>query len=97
VNYIPFRRAIKSYGLVGSLFGVLQGRSTAFALAFAICGIWLAFLGKLTAEYVALIGAIQSLIVIHSYKEDLANQAQAQQQQVVNNITVDANAPQAKQ
>jgi hypothetical protein len=95
MNYIPFRRAIKSYGLVGALFGVLQGRCTTFAIVFTACGIVLAFFGKLTADYVALVGAIQALILAHSYKQDVADQSQAQQQQVVNNITIDPNAPQA--
>lgn len=48
------------------------GRSTFFALFFAITGFVLALRGKLTADYVALIGAMQALIVAHSYKEDVA-------------------------
>lgn len=93
MGYISFRKAIKQYGLVGSLFGFLNGRCTALAIVFTVCGITLAFLGKLTADYVALVGAIQALVLAHSFKEDqYQNQKQSQQQQVVNNITIDPNA-----
>jgi hypothetical protein len=97
MNYVPIHRAIKQFGLIGSLFGFLQGRATAFAICFTVCGIVLAFHGKLTSDYVALVGAIQTLVIGHSIKEDYFSSVnrQAQQQQVVNNITIDSNAPNA--
>lgn len=69
-NYISFVKAIKQYGLIGAAFGMFQGRFTTFAIAFTVCGIVLAFFGKLTADYVALVGAIQALLAAHSFKED---------------------------
>lgn len=46
------------------------GRHTFFAFFFSVTGFALAYLGKLTAEYVALVGSIQALIAFHSAKED---------------------------
>lgn len=56
-------------GLMGKVFCFFKGRATTFAITFTVCGIILAFRGKLTAEYVALVGAIQTLIFAHSLKE----------------------------
>ena len=64
-------------GVVASFFSFMQGRSTTFAIVFTICGIVLAFQGKLTGEYVGLVGAIQTLIVAHSVKEDLRDMRSA--------------------
>lgn len=62
--------AYKGLGLTASFFSFFQGRATTFAIVFTICGLILAFQGKLTGEYVALVGAIQTLIIGHSLKED---------------------------
>jgi hypothetical protein len=51
------------------LFAFGCGRHTTFAIFFALAGTVLAFMGKLTGEYVALIGAIQTLVAAHSLKE----------------------------
>jgi hypothetical protein len=51
------------------LFKFGCGRHTTFAVFFALAGTILAAFGKLTSEYVALIGAIQALIAFHSWKE----------------------------
>lgn len=55
-------------------FTFLQGRSTAFAVFFAVSGLVLECFGKLSLNYVALIGAVQGLVVVHSYKEDKMKQ-----------------------
>jgi hypothetical protein len=60
----------KGLGITASMFSFFQGRSTFFALFFTAVGTILAFEGKLTVAFVSLIGAIQTLIVVHSYKED---------------------------
>ena len=53
------------------VYGFFGGRTTMFALIFTIIGSILAFLGKLNgAEFVALVGAVQTLVVCHSAKED---------------------------
>jgi hypothetical protein len=58
---------------INATFNLFMGRCTFFACVFTLVGIVLAFLGKLTAEYVALVGAVQALLVVHSAKEDLAD------------------------
>lgn len=78
-------------GIVGALFSFFNGRCTFFAILFTGVGITLAFMHQLTMEYVALVSAIQALLVAHSTKEDWHQQKQQQQQSttVVNNVTVD--------
>lgn len=51
------------------------GTSRFYALVFTITGTVLAFEGKLTSVYVALIATLQTLIVAHSAKEDYHERA----------------------
>lgn len=46
------------------------GKSVFFALVFLVCGIILAFTGKLNASYVGLAGGVQGLISIRSIMDD---------------------------
>jgi len=57
-------------GITASFFNFFQGRATAFGILFTVVGIVLAFKHELTADYVALVTAIQALVVGHSLKED---------------------------
>lgn len=57
------------------VFDFFCGRCTFFALMFTGAGVVLAFAGKLTGDYVALVGAIQALLVAHSAKEDYHERA----------------------
>lgn len=52
------------------IYNWFGGRSTFFAFVFIAAGIALAFKGHLTGDYVALAGAVQALLVLHSAKED---------------------------
>jgi hypothetical protein len=72
VSGVTVQKAKNVYttGIVARLFNFFSGRHTAFAIFFAITGTVLAFIGKLTDSYVALITAIQALILAHSAKED---------------------------
>jgi hypothetical protein len=47
------------------------GRCTFFAFIFITAGIGLAFMKRLTGDYVAMSGAVQTLLVLHSTKEDI--------------------------
>ena len=58
-------------GIVQKFFNFFSGRATFFALVFSTVGIILAFEGKLTAVFVAFVGAIQALVFGHSLKEDV--------------------------
>lgn len=66
-----------SVGLVPAVFNFFNGRATAFALAFFVCGTFLAFEGKLTTAYVGLATSLQALILAHSFKEDVHEQRMA--------------------
>lgn len=47
-----------------------QGRTTLFAIFFAISGTVLEWFRRLEPNYILLIGAIQALVLAHSAKED---------------------------
>ena len=55
------------------VYNWMGGRCTTFALIFTAAGIVLAFKDELTALYITFVGAIQSLLVVHSIKEDFYN------------------------
>lgn len=52
------------------LFRYFNGRHTFFALFFTIMGTTMAWFHRLDPSYVALIGAIQSFVFAHSWKDD---------------------------
>jgi hypothetical protein len=60
----------KDLGFTASVFSFFQGRATTFAIVFTICGLCLAFEGKLDANYALFVTAIQGLVFAHSCKED---------------------------
>lgn len=53
-----------------AIFKWCQGRHTAFALFFTVMGTLMAWFHRLGPEYVALVTAVQGLILAHSYKQD---------------------------
>ena len=63
-------KQIQSAGFTASFFNFFQGRATAFAIVFTICGLVLAFRGKLDANYALMVTAVQGLVFAHSCKED---------------------------
>lgn len=67
----------KNGGPISAVFGFFNGRCTFFAILFSTVGITLAFKGKLTMEFTALVTVIQALLVAHSVKEDLNDLRQA--------------------
>lgn len=75
-------------GLTASFFSFFQGRATTFAILFTVCGLILAFQGKLDFNYAAFVTAIQGLVFAHSCKEDWFAK-QNQSTTVANNVTVD--------
>lgn len=81
---------VSSSGITASFFNFFQGRATAFAILFTICGLILAFRGKLDANYALFVTAIQGLVFAHSCKEDWYNYKKQQQNTTVvvdNNIS----------
>src|SRR5208337_1579815 len=68
---------VQQSGLTASFFNFFQGRATFFAIVFTVCGIILAFRGKLDANYSLFVTAVQGLIFAHSCKEDWHEQRMA--------------------
>ena len=56
--------------VVYNLFG---GRTTFFAFWFFVCGVILAFLGKLTGFYMGLATGIQVIVAAHSISKDVTS------------------------
>jgi hypothetical protein len=52
------------------VYNFIGGRHTMFAIFFSVTGFILALKGKLTADYVGLITAMQAFVLAHSVKED---------------------------
>jgi len=65
-------------GLAAAFFGIFQGRCTFAAIVFSAVGIYGWLHGKDLTAYVAFVTAIQGLLVVHSWKEDVAEQRQIQ-------------------
>jgi len=84
--------AAQQSSIVAPLFNLFMGRCTFFAIVFTIVGIigWLK--GRDLTSYALFVGSIQALLVVHSWKEDVNDQKQAQAQMQTVNVTVDPNA-----
>lgn len=63
-------QVVTNGGIAAAFFGIFQGRCTFAAIAFSIVGIYGWLHGRDLTAYVGLVAAIQSLLVIHSAKED---------------------------
>ena len=85
------RRALNG-GAISQFFNFFMGRCTFFAIVFTIIGLygWL-ILGRDLTSYALFVTAIQGLLVLHSWKEDVAEQNSIQNQ----NTTVVVNTPPA--
>lgn len=56
------------------LLEITHGRSTAFWIAFFVCGHVMALTGKLTAVYVGFMATLGGLVLGHSAKDDYFSQ-----------------------
>lgn len=62
--------AYQGLGVVASFFSFMQGRATAFAIVFTICGLIGFFKKYDLTSYALFVGAIFTGVVGHSLKED---------------------------
>jgi hypothetical protein len=76
-------QAVTKAGAISPIFNMFQGRCTFFAIAFSVVGIvgWLK--GRDLTSYALFVTAIQGLLVLHSWKEDIAEQNDIKSQQTV--------------
>jgi hypothetical protein len=65
------------YGLVPAFFNIFQGRATTFAIAFTIAGVWGFIKGRDLTSFALFVTAIQGMVVMHSFKEDVHEQRMA--------------------
>lgn len=81
-----FQSAVNG-NIASKFFGLFMGRCTFAAIAFSAVGLygWLVLNRDLTS-FALFAGAMQSLLLAHSYKQDLAQQNQ--QTTVVNDINI---------
>jgi hypothetical protein len=79
-------------GVVSRFFNFFMGRCTFAAIVFSVIGVvgWLQ--GRDLTSYALFVTAIQGLLVLHSWKSDIAEQKAAQLQQQNVNVVVQ-NAP----
>lgn len=81
------KRVIQSFttgGVASAFFGIFQGRCTLAAICFAVVGVWGWLHGKDLTSYSIFVAAIQGLLVLHSWKSDVAEQRSIGQQAPVN-------------
>lgn len=68
---------VNNGGIVSSFFNFFMGRCTFAAIVFSIIGVYGWLHGKDLTSYAIFVGAIQSLLVLHSWKSDLNDQRSA--------------------
>ena len=89
------RKALKG-GAISALFNLFMGRCTFFAIVFVIVGIYGWFHGRDLTAYALFVTAVQGLLVLHSWKEDVAEENQIQAESTTTTTaTVVVNTPQA--
>lgn len=83
-----FQSAVNG-SIASKFFGLWMGRCTFFAIVFSAVGLygWLV-LGRDLTSFAVFAGSIQALLLAHSYKQDLNDQAQAQNQTQVVDVNI---------
>lgn len=70
-------------GIISLVFNFFMGRCTFAAIIFSIFGVYGWLHGRDLTSYALFVTAIQGLLVLHSWKEDLAEQNGIKNQQTV--------------
>ena len=89
-NLKSLGQAVLNGAIASTIFNLCLGRFTFFAVIFSIVGIygWL-HLGRDLSSYALFVGAIQSLVAVHSMHEDYRDYKNNQlQQTVINNTAI---------
>ena len=68
-----------SGGSASAFFDIFQGRCTFAALCFSIAGVYGWLHGRDLTSFALFVTAVQGLLVLHSWKEDVAEQYQIRQ------------------
>ena len=73
-------QSVLSGGSASAFFNIFQGRCTFAALCFSIAGVYGWLHGRDLTSFALFVTAVQGLLVLHSWKEDVAEQYQIRQQ-----------------
>ena len=71
---------VSSGGAASTFFNIFQGRCTFAAICFSVTGIYGWLHGRDLTSFALYVTAIQGLLVLHSWKEDVAEQRQVHQE-----------------
>jgi len=71
-------------GVASTFFNLFQGRCTFAAICFSIAGVYGWLHGKDLTSFALFVTSVQGLLVLHSWKEDVAEQHQIVKQQSQN-------------
>ena len=71
-----YAQALTTGGTVSTFFNIFQGRCTFAAICFSIVGMYGWLHGKDLTSFALFVTAVQGLLVLHSWKEDLMEQKQ---------------------
>ena len=71
-------QSLTTGGAATAVFGIFQGRCTFAAICFAVFGVYGWLHGRDLTSYALFVTAIQGLLVIHSWKEDIKERQQVQ-------------------
>ena len=75
---------LASGGVASAFFNVFQGRCTFAAICFSVVGIYGWLQGRDLTSFALFVTAVQGLLVLHSWKEDVAEQYQIQHGRSIN-------------
>jgi hypothetical protein len=65
-------------GVVAKFFNIFQGRCTFAAICFSVVGVYGWLHGRDLTTFTLFVTAVQGILVLHSWKEDVAEQRQIQ-------------------
>jgi hypothetical protein len=80
-------QALQGTGLMGKVFAAFAGRTTFFAFSIFVMGTILAWFHRLTADYVALMGVIQTLVCFRAVSDDYHDRKTQEQANAQANAT----------
>ncbi len=72
--------SLVSGNVASTFFNIFQGRCTFAAICFSVTGIYGWLHGRDLTSFALYVTAIQGLLVLHSWKEDVAEQRQVRQE-----------------
>jgi hypothetical protein len=77
-KFVSLVQSLTSGNAATAFFGIFQGRCTLAAICFSVVGVYGWLHGKDLTSFAAFVTVVQGLLVVHSWKEDVAEQRQVQ-------------------